>query len=357
METINDNVLTPSTRKNSFDVLEEHPEPNLLRKRLLTRHSKNNNNSDNNTTSNASEDNTYNSLRVVTTPERAKSTTPIAASPNLLEHHQRQQELNKYGQVSFSDYLRLEMTGTMSNNLTHDTDGALGWQEQQLVISLLQVPYHVESLMTYGLVLATDSFLFVFTYFPLRAIWGIFLLFFKILSMSLPKACCQKKFRFSQHFSRVHVYLIIRLLTLMLAAYAIGFMDMSRAYHYIKMLSFMRLYVIFNLLDIFDKLLTALGQDIFDSLHWATQNRPRERIWSIFFISIGAAVYAILHSALTFSRMVSLNVAINTKDNALLTLLISNNFIELKSSVFKRFQPENSKFYYSRYTIKHRHLK
>ena len=109
------------------------------------------------------------------------------------------------------------------------------------------------------------------------------------------------------------------------------------------MLSFMRLYVIFNLLDIFDKLLTALGQDIFDSLHWATQNRPHDRVWSIFFLIIGGSIYAILHGALTFSRMVSLNVAINTKDNALLTLLISNNFIELKSSVFKRFQPENGK--------------
>ena len=51
-------------------------------------------------------------------------------------------------------------------------------------------------------------------------------------------------------------------------------------------------------------------------MHWATQNRPKDRIWSIFFLSIGASVYAITHSALTFSRMVSLNVAINTKDNA-----------------------------------------
>ena len=103
----------------------------------------------------------------------------------------------------------------------------------------------------------------------------------------------------------------------------------------------MRLYVIFNLLDIFDKLLTALGQDIFDSLHWATQNHPWQRKFKICAMSVAGLLYAICHGALTFARMVALNVAINTKDNALLTLFISNNFIELKSSVFKRFQAEN----------------
>jgi hypothetical protein len=282
-------------------------------------------------------------LTVVTTPSNA----PL--SPDAKRTDQIDKDMINLNaprtprRVSFHDYLRLEMTGTMNDDMTHDTDGALGWQEQQLVVSLLSVPFKVESLMTYGLVLATDSFLFVFTYFPLRAIWAIVLLVFRTLSIIIPSSCVKHTLKFSEQFSRVHVYLIIRLFILILAAYAIGFMDMSRAYHYIKMLSFMRLYVIFNLLDIFDKLLTALGQDIFDSLHWATQNRPHDRVWSIFFLIIGGSIYAILHGALTFSRMVSLNVAINTKDNALLTLLISNNFIELKSSVFKRFQPENGK--------------
>ena len=338
-------VVTPSTKidKNYMD--QEQRQRSSLRKRILSNdniiitnsdnYKKDNNiDSNNNNSGSSNNDNSpYNKLKVITTPKKSK----MLSSSSLSSEMTRQQARN-YRHVSFSDYLRLEMTGTMNNELTHDTDGALGWQEQQLVVSMLQVPYHVESLMMYGLILATDSFLFVFTYFPLRAIWAIFLLLFKALSMLIPSSFCLS---LSEKFSRVHVYLIIRLLILILAAYAIGFMDMSRAYHYIKMLSFMRLYVIFNLLDIFDKLLTALGQDIFDSLHWATQNRPKDRIWSIFFLSIGASVYAITHSALTFSRMVSLNVAINTKDNALLTLLISNNFIELKSSVFKRFQPEN----------------
>ena len=56
---------------------------------------------------------------------------------------------------------------------------------------------------------------------------------------------------------------------------------------------------------------------------------------------IFAIIYLVLHSLLNFVRMVALNVACNSSINSLLTLLISNNFVELKSSVFKKFEPEN----------------
>jgi len=39
--------------------------------------------------------------------------------------------------------------------------------------------------------------------------------------------------------------------------------------------------------------------------------------------------------------VVSLNVAINSYNNALLSFLISNQFGEIKSAVFKRFEREN----------------
>lgn len=37
----------------------------------------------------------------------------------------------------------------------------------------------------------------------------------------------------------------------------------------------------------------------------------------------------------------TLNVAINSYSNALLTLLLSNQFVEIKGSVFKKFEKEN----------------
>ena len=39
--------------------------------------------------------------------------------------------------------------------------------------------------------------------------------------------------------------------------------------------------------------------------------------------------------------MISLNVAVNSYDNALLTLLVSNQFVEIKGSVFKKFEKDN----------------
>lgn len=42
-----------------------------------------------------------------------------------------------------------------------------------------------------------------------------------------------------------------------------------------------------------------------------------------------------------FFQAVTLNVAINSFSNALLTLLVSNQFVEIKSAVFKKFEKEN----------------
>jgi hypothetical protein len=52
-------------------------------------------------------------------------------------------------------------------------------------------------------------------------------------------------------------------------------------------------------------------------------------------------VYTLVHSFILFVKVVTLNVAINAHNNALLTLLVSNNFVELKGSVFKNFKEEN----------------
>lgn len=42
-----------------------------------------------------------------------------------------------------------------------------------------------------------------------------------------------------------------------------------------------------------------------------------------------------------FYQAITLNVAINSYNNALLTLLVSNQFVEIKSAVFKKFEKEN----------------
>jgi len=53
-----------------------------------------------------------------------------------------------------------------------------------------------------------------------------------------------------------------------------------------------------------------------------------------------ALVYVCLHSVVLLGSLVTLNVAIHSSNNALLTLLVSNQFVELKGSVFKKIDKE-----------------
>lgn len=50
---------------------------------------------------------------------------------------------------------------------------------------------------------------------------------------------------------------------------------------------------------------------------------------------------AVFHSIVTFLMIVTLNVCVNSNNNSLFVLLVSNNFLELKSTVFKRFRVQN----------------
>jgi hypothetical protein len=50
---------------------------------------------------------------------------------------------------------------------------------------------------------------------------------------------------------------------------------------------------------------------------------------------------AVAHALVMMYQLIALNVAINSYDHALLTLLVSNQFVEIKGSVFKKFEKDN----------------
>jgi hypothetical protein len=52
-------------------------------------------------------------------------------------------------------------------------------------------------------------------------------------------------------------------------------------------------------------------------------------------------VYVGFHTLILFVHVATLNVAMNSADHALLTLLISGNFAEIKSTVFKKYNKPN----------------
>lgn len=101
----------------------------------------------------------------------------------------------------------------------------------------------------------------------------------------------------------------------------------------------LKLYVLIAIVEVFDRLLCSFGQDAWDSLYWNTTRRPRHPRLFVSFIVVG--VYVTIHSLFLFVHVATLSVAVNSADNALLTLLISGNFAEIKSTVFKKYNKQN----------------
>ncbi|KAK4698650.1 hypothetical protein P7C70_g7623, partial [Phenoliferia sp. Uapishka_3] len=94
-----------------------------------------------------------------------------------------------------------------------------------------------------------------------------------------------------------------------------------------------------------DRLCCSFGQDLQDSLFSRQTfgrrhdgSRPHIRPVALFALN---TAYVVAHTLVLFYQLVTLNVAVNSFSNALLTLLLSNQFVEIKGSVFKKFEKEN----------------
>lgn len=121
--------------------------------------------------------------------------------------------------------------------------------------------------------------------------------------------------------------------------------DASRMYHSIRGQAAIKLYVIYNVLEVCDRLFSALGQDVLECLFSkeTLERKPdgRSKIIRPLWMFMLALVYNVIHATALFYQVVTLNVAVNSYSNALLTLLMSNQFVEIKGTVFKKFEKEN----------------
>ncbi|KAI0197846.1 eukaryotic membrane protein family-domain-containing protein [Astrocystis sublimbata] len=132
---------------------------------------------------------------------------------------------------------------------------------------------------------------------------------------------------------------------LICSSIALSNLDASRMYHFIRAQSSMKLYVIYNILEVGDRLLSAIGQDIleclFSSETLSRNSSGRSKVLLPFGMFILALIYNVAHTWCLFYQVITLNVAVNSYSNSLLTLLISNQFVEIKGSVFKKIEKEN----------------
>ncbi|KAF7514607.1 hypothetical protein G7054_g15166 [Neopestalotiopsis clavispora] len=134
-------------------------------------------------------------------------------------------------------------------------------------------------------------------------------------------------------------------LVIVCSSLALMTIDASRMYHFIRAQSAMKLYVIFNLLEVGDRLLAAIGQDIleclFSSETLSRNSFGRSKVLLPLGMFVLSLIYNVAHAVVLFYQVITLNVAVNSYSNALLTLLMSNQFVEIKGSVFKKIEKEN----------------
>ncbi|KAG1786793.1 DUF747-domain-containing protein [Suillus plorans] len=258
-------------------------------------------------------------------------TTPILPSPPASPPPiARSQELPK-DQPLFSlwDYLWEELLAT-----DFDSHQELKWER---VSNFLSIPLAMEKIIGFGFILCLDSFLYTFTILPIRfalATIRCFLNFFKVSKLPLPP---------SQKADIIRMMLLVVSIMVL-----IPLTDASKIYHSIRGQDTIKLYVIFNALEIADRLCASIGQDILDCLFSRSTLEVLSRRVPVTsntlrpFVFFGlATLYMVCHSLVMIYQLLALNVAVNSYDHALLTLLVSNQFVEIKGSVFKKFEKDN----------------
>lgn len=196
----------------------------------------------------------------------------------------------------------------------------------------IRVPGALEGLLFYGFYVCVDSYLSIVIVLPVRFLWSCVLL----CSTAVDKARLTTRIPTQLRFHRRHLYQLIQVMILFLIyRYVLSPISIGKLYHWIRGQAMIKLYVIIAMVEIFDRLFSSLGQDCLDSLYWNTVHTPGSTRFVI--SAVVVLVYAALHTLILFVHVATLNVAMNSADQALLTLLISGNFAEIKSTVFKKY--------------------
>eukprot|EP00033_Pygsuia_biforma_P006085 GCRY01006757.1.p1 GENE.GCRY01006757.1~~GCRY01006757.1.p1 ORF type:complete len:509 (+),score=109.94 GCRY01006757.1:130-1656(+) len=274
---------------------------------------------------------------------------PPVLKPKKKKRKSLEQPLNSILEKDFSllDFFNFEMQSGFFSQAENSI--ALSHaRKRERMMNFVSVPIYLERLMILGTCLCLDAFLFLFTYMPLRALYS----FFRLISSFVKRLLFIKKRKASSgRYNSRQVVDLLRGLLCFCCIWLFSYADYSRIYHLVRGQAIIKLYVIINVLEIFEKLCCSFGLDILDSLFWiATQGQESSfnsrfsflhhsfQLFSYYFV---AQIYVCIHTAVHFLQIVTLNVAINSHNNLLFTILVSVQFVELKSSVFKKFAEEN----------------
>ncbi|KAE9552984.1 hypothetical protein FO519_003788 [Halicephalobus sp. NKZ332] len=241
----------------------------------------------------------------------------LDVSEKEFEEHSLEKDGLLKKKITFFGLIASELTRGYS--LQHDQERYI--EKRRKVYAFLHVPIELEKFLFFGFLQCLDAFCYVFTMLPIRCILSVF----RIGRWSHANTCDFLK-----------VFIII------FSSYLMQFVDTSRLYHIVRGQGVIKLYIFYNMLEVADKLFSSFGQDVLDALMWtATEKEGKRKFLSSILHLFFAIAYASSHAFLVLLQATTLNVAFNSQSQSLLTILISNNFVELKGSVFKKFAKPN----------------
>ncbi|WPT14210.1 Protein TAPT1-like protein [Picochlorum sp. SENEW3] len=226
----------------------------------------------------------------------------------------------------------------------HTTDVIWGQTERDRVYNaLLYVPYHLERLLAFGNAICLNSFLGVFTVLPLRVA--------HVLWIMLTGACGVVRGRKQAHDKRAMLLRgdqIYDLICICIFSVMILFLWHIRAgaiYFWVKELTqeFLKLSVLHTALELGDKICCSFGVDVLEALAASctllSTNPTGRNYLHVASDAIVALVLLVAHAGVLLAQALVYGVAMNSKKNTLLALLIASNFTEIKGTVLKRFDP------------------
>ena len=201
--------------------------------------------------------------------------------------------------------------------------------------------------MIYCYGICIEELLSLFSFLPLRAIFSCYDAFVKR--------------RFSKQFYMDWLKMFALILNVLLI---VNYFDYTSIYHTIRSDSVLKLTVIYSFARMFERYLCNVGHDAFD--HMILVHEQEEKVEQVaevktlneqplpaslvkknvlFLVSFAVhTVYLLLHAVLQLVKCASLNLAFNSNEMsgmALMTLIVANNYIELKTNIMKKATLEN----------------
>ncbi|KAM7168910.1 transmembrane anterior posterior transformation protein 1 homolog isoform 1-T1 [Macrochelys suwanniensis] len=285
-------------------------------------------------------------------PAGGSGQPPPPQRTETLGFYESDRERKKKKSVSDLSLLRF-ISAELTRGYFLEHNEAKYTERRERVYTCMRIPRELEKLMFFGIFLCLDAFLYVFTLLPLR----VFLALFQFITLPCYGLRSHQGLGISDRrlLQPAQVCDIFKGVILVICYFMMHYVDYSMMYHLIRGQSVIKLYIIYNMLEVADRLFSSFGQDILDALYWtATEPKERKRahigVIPHFFMAV---LYVFLHAILIMVQATTLNVAFNSHNKSLLTIMMSNNFVEIKGSVFKKFE-KNNLFQMSNSDIKER---